>query len=335
MIDAGVKATEKVYLSLLKKLEKIYGQAVKDLRRKLRKFVKRYSAKNMKMLDDLAKGIINEQQYQSWLMGQVFQGKAWKNRIGTVAKTLVNLNKQAFKLLHKGVLDVFAQNMNYQHYKLEHDLGIDTGFSVYNPEAVSRMIKEDPKVLPEWKIDEEKDYTWNAQRVNNTVTQGILQGESVPQIAQRLMTELKTSNEKKMLMFARTAVNGAQNAGRIEAMRRQQDLGIVVQKKWLATRDSRTRDTHRHLDGQTAELDEPFKVQTKGGMKEISYPGDPNAAPELVYNCRCTLTYHYPQLQPKKKDFPKNEAAQKMTFDQWLEAKENRERVQGVVKPKE
>ena len=78
MIDAGVKATEKVYLSLLKKLEKIYGQAVKDLRRKLRKFVKRYSAKNMKMLDDLAKGIINEQQYQSWLMGQVFQGKAWK-----------------------------------------------------------------------------------------------------------------------------------------------------------------------------------------------------------------------------------------------------------------
>lgn len=90
----------------------------------------------------------------------------------------------------------------------------------------------------------------------------------------------------------RTALTGAQNAGRIEAMHEQQEMGIEVKKKWIATLDDRTRDAHAQLDGQVVDVDEPFRVD---GM-EIMEPGDPSAPPELVYNCRCTLGYVYPQV---------------------------------------
>lgn len=332
MIDAGVKATEKQYLSLRKKLQRLYVQAAKDLKKKLYKHLLQFAVKDKKMHDAVAAGILSKQQYQSWLMGQVFTGKRWKDRIGTIAKTLTDLNKQAMNLMQNGIINVFAQNMNYQNYKLEHDLGVDTGFSVYNPEAVSRLITDDPSVLPKWRIDEQKDYIWNAQRVNDTVTQGIIQGESVLQIADRLAQELHSTNMKKMQMFARTAVNGAQNAGRIEAMRKQQELGIHVHKRWISTNDSRTRDTHVELNGQTAEIDDPFEISVKGSLEKIMYPGDPNAIPELVYNCRCTLGYVYPDVSKVKQKLKEKKEAKTMSFDQWLEAKENREQQQGVVK---
>ena len=83
-----------------------------------------------------------------------------------------------------------------------------------------------------------------------------------------------------------TALTSAQNAGALQQMRNAQALGIEVKKRWNSTHDYRTRETHRLLDQQTAELDEPFKVMGY----EIQRPGDPNAAPEMVYHCRCVLS---------------------------------------------
>lgn len=50
----------------------------------------------------------------------------------------------------------------------------------------------------------------------------------------------------------------------------------------LAALDSRTRGSHRHLDGETVKLDAEFS----NGLK---YPGDPDGPASEVYNCRCTL----------------------------------------------
>jgi hypothetical protein len=59
-----------------------------------------------------------------------------------------------------------------------------------------------------------------------------------------------------------------------------------VKRRWMATLDARTRDTHASLDGQERGLDEPFESDS-GAL--LMYPGDPNAPPEEVINCRCTI----------------------------------------------
>jgi uncharacterized protein with gpF-like domain len=59
-----------------------------------------------------------------------------------------------------------------------------------------------------------------------------------------------------------------------------------VTRTWVATLDDRTRDTHAEMDGQVVGMDEPF-VSPSGA--ELMYPGDPNAPPEEVINCRCVV----------------------------------------------
>ena len=84
---------------------------------------------------------------------------------------------------------------------------------------------------------------------------------------------------------ARTAVTGAQNAGRMDSYAAAEKMGIGLKKEWLATLDNRTRHAHAMLDGQKADIDKPFEVD---GYK-IMFPGDRSAPGYLVYNCRCTL----------------------------------------------
>jgi uncharacterized protein with gpF-like domain len=92
-------------------------------------------------------------------------------------------------------------------------------------------------------------------------------------------------NRNSAISNARTAITGAENAGRIESYRYAESIGITLKKEWLASLDERTRDEHRALDGQRVDIDEPFKVDGA----EIMFPGDPNAEGYLVYGCRCTL----------------------------------------------
>ena len=59
-----------------------------------------------------------------------------------------------------------------------------------------------------------------------------------------------------------------------------------LRRVWRATRDHRTRDTHRSLDGQERGLNEAFESPSRA---RLMYPGDPGAPAAETINCRCTL----------------------------------------------
>lgn len=63
-------------------------------------------------------------------------------------------------------------------------------------------------------------------------------------------------------------------------------LGAVY-KTWRTRGDAAVRESHRFLAGKTKLIGKPFEV----AGSEIMYPGDPEAPPELVYGCRCHLSY--------------------------------------------
>ena len=287
MPDYGSRIADQGVARAKRKMEKVYAQAAKDLERKLLLFRKHFAARQKQMTQALAAGEISRADYEAWLRGQVFTGKRWESKAKQAARIFQKSNGIVGKIIQRIRLWVFGENYNYNAYETEIQTGVS--FDIYNEDAVQKLINDDPKMLPEWRIDEEKDYIWNRQKVENAITQGIIQGESVDQIADRLANVLKSTNMNKMRMFARTAMTGAQNAGRQKQFEDAVARGIKIQKQWIATLDDRTRDTHQHLDGQTVPVDESFHVGTKTGQESIRYPGDPNAAPALVYNCRCTM----------------------------------------------
>ena len=286
MPDYGAEVADKAIRDTERKLRSTYSTAQRELRKKMKDFNDRYKDKDAAKRKLLDEGKISKQDYANWKSGQVFQRKLWEDKVKEVAAVMANSNEQAAKVINEGRLGVFAENYNFSAFLGEQQLGVS--FGVYNTQSVARLIADDPQILPEWKIDEEKDYIWNYKKVNNIVKQGIIQGEGIRETTKRLCTDLAAQNRNKMQMFARTAMTGAQNAGRQKQMEDAAAMGIVVHKKWLATLDSRTRDLHRDRDGEEVPHDEEFS----GG---IAFPGDPSGDPADVYNCRCTMITVYPQ----------------------------------------
>ena len=72
----------------------------------------------------------------------------------------------------------------------------------------------------------------------------------------------------------------------------------ILKKEWIATFDMRTRHAHALLDGQLADQDKPFKSE----LGDIMYPGDPDAHPSNVYNCRCTTAAKIMGFRKKSND---------------------------------
>jgi uncharacterized protein with gpF-like domain len=171
-----------------------------------------------------------------------------------------------------------------------------------------------------------------------------LQGEGVDQIAERLAEKVGDSDMKAAVRNARTMMTTAQNAGRQDALTRAQNIGITNIKVWSATLDGRTRHEHRLLDGQRRKPDEAFEVE---GAK-IRYPGDLEAPPHLVWNCRCTLVTQiegfeydirgeewlkdgkvryneYYEIEDKDKNgkirYYRKKELKEMSYDQWKKSK--------------
>lgn len=90
-------------------------------------------------------------------------------------------------------------------------------------------------------------------------------------------------------VVARTESTQATSAARQEAMRQTLEAAGMteadVERTWRATRDNRTRETHREMDGQKVQGLETAFTSPSGAT--LRYPGDPNAPASETIQCRC------------------------------------------------
>lgn len=112
---------------------------------------------------------------------------------------------------------------------------------------------------------------------------GVAEGESIPQLRARLQKVFTDLSDYRATMIARTETVGAYNAAAVMAAL---DAG-AVRKKWLATNDARTRQSHRVANGNTVALNKRFTAT------QSRWPGDPAAPANQSINCRCTLLFEY------------------------------------------
>lgn len=279
-MDIGERYTEAQMKQIERRLKSIYKEAEQDIKKKLNEFNEAHKARDAKYRAAVEAGEMSKEDYQAWLQGQVYQGKAWQNKKAQMAKSLYHANENAMSIVNGSRFDVFAENANWAEYRIAKGIKIDPGFGIYNQQAVARLVIEQPKLLPPSKVSYPKDMAWNMKKLGRALTQGIIQGEGIEKIAER-MSDVTGSSRKAMVLHARTSMTGAQNAGRIYGMEAAQEFGINVKKQWMATLDDRTRDSHQELDGQVQDVDKPFDSI----LGPIMYPGDYSADPANVYNC--------------------------------------------------
>lgn len=320
--DEGHEETEAVLRDLEKRISKEYSQAEKEIQSKLDDYMKRFKTKDSIKRQAVENGKITDADYRKWLTGQIAMGKRWEEMKDTIATDLTNASKIAKSITAEHMPDVYAINHNYGTFQVESDGKVDTSYTLYNRDTAERMFKETdfykkPGKKIQKAINEGKQMAWDKKQIQSVMFQGIVQGESVGDIATRISKTTCDSDRKAAIRNARTITTGIENVGRTDAYKRAEDMGVDVKQQWLATLDFRTRHEHRELDGQVVALGEKFEVEGE----QIEYPGDPSAADFLVYNCRCTLV-------PVVGGFERDNSIRHdshlgdMSYEEWKESKE-------------
>lgn len=280
-MDAGQKQTDKILEGMERKLSKVYSEASIGVQEKLDNYMRKFEAKDSRKLDLLERGEITKAEYKQWRTGQIMTGKRWAEMQTVLATDLANTNVIAASIINEHTPEAYATGMNYGTFEVEKGALLNTSFTLYDRHTVERLLKDDPDLLPKARIDIPKDIKWNKQKINSAIMQGVLQGEDLNKVSKRLQG-VTDMNKHSAIRNARTMMTSAENGGRLDSYRRAEDMGIKMEKQWLATSDGRTRHSHAAQDGEHVPVNEEFG-------NGLMFPGDSDGEPGEVYNCRCTM----------------------------------------------
>lgn len=136
---------------------------------------------------------------------------------------------------------------------------------------------------------------WLFDQIRTDLQAGIESGASIPALAEQVEARLLRGDadvwRDRGTVVARTEALSAYNGGTDEAMAvLSRELGVQLEKIWLASMDTRTRETHLLADGQRVPMGVPFIV---GGYPAM-VPGDEQLPPEERIQCRCSVLYVEP-----------------------------------------
>lgn len=286
MPDMAHRWTDREIERIERELSRIYSRAAKDIEEIAQRYFQRFEKLDVQKRALVEAGKMTEADYAAWRKAKMMTGEHWTSMKYQTAKELLSTNETAAAYVNSKLPRVYAVNYNSVASGVNAQIK-GYSFELVDASTVRRLATDNKTLLPYKYIDGVKDVRWNTQKVNAEILQGIVQGDSIPNIAKRLrsVTEM---NRNSAIRNARTACTSAENKGRMDMLHDAEEKGVETKKVWMATADDRTRETHAELDGTEVSIDEDFEVDGY----TIKYPGDPDADPEMVYNCRCTLGYH-------------------------------------------
>lgn len=287
--DFAHRCTDQELAALEKRITAEYKKAAKELSDKIRVYFAQLKERDSEQKKRLDAGKITDEYYKQWRLAQIGRGERFEALRDRVAERMTNANEVAAAYINDATPGLYSLNRNYAAYTIEQQVGADVGFDLWDEQTVRRLIVERPDLMPYYPprraVRRGIDLAYGKRQITAQIASGILQGESIKGLADRLQVNIPDMNRTSAIRAARTAVTGAQNAGRLDSYLRAEGMGISLEKQWISTLDGRTRHDHAAADGQVAETDRPFLV----GGYELMYPGDPSGPGHEIYNCRCTM----------------------------------------------
>ena len=318
--DKGYDLTEKELKALEKRIYDSYKEAYNGLTDIIREYFAKFADRDASERARLDAGNITEEQYKQWRLAQIGRGKRFEALRDKVAERMTNANAAAVAYVNDATPGIYSLNRNFAAYTIEQVTG-DVGFDLWDEQTVKRLIVEQPELMPYYPpkraLKRGIDLAWGKKQITASVTSSILQGMSIKHMADDLQSRIVTMNRDSAIRTARTAVTGAQNAGRMDSYFAAEKMGIKCRKEWMATLDGRTRHSHATLDGEVVDNDKKFS----NGCR---FPGDPQGRPEEIYNCRCTLVSVIERIDTSKgqrrarnPETGQNDLIENMTYAEW------------------
>ena len=342
IIDEGDAGTEAIIKELEKRIDEDFGMALLEITTMIWDYFKdfrRRDEQQRKLRDD---GKITDDHYKQWRLNQIGRGGRFTALRDKIAARLTETNELAISYVNDALPAVYALNRNYTafaidrltggRYTLDHGASMGIDFTLWDEHTVRRLIKDRPDLMPyspeKRAIDRGIDLAYGKLQITKQITSSILSGDTIKQIADRLQERIATMSRASAIRAARTAMTNAQNAGRQDGYEDAARMGITVRKRWIATKDMRTRPEHGAVDGQTVPYDQPFDV----GGEKLMFPGDSSGSPGNIYNCRCTMRTvekegieAEPRMMRVRDENGRNVVVPEMTYPEWKKWVEERQ----------
>ena len=337
--DLGHKLTDKELANLERRIAKLYREAGEELQATIDAYFEQF-----KKRDEEMKALIGtvqngkewtEADYKNWRLNQIGRGERYQAMRDKVAHRVTDANAVAVSYTNDATPGIYSLNRNYSAYTIEQVAG-NVGFDLWDEQTVKRLIVEQPDLMPYYPpkraLKRGIDLAYGKKQITASVTSSILQGKSIKHMADDLQKRITTMSRNSAIRTARTAVTGAQNAGRMDSYAAAEKMGIKLKKCWLATLDARTRHSHAMLDGEQVAQDKKFS----NGCR---FPGDPQGPPWEIYNCRCTLIAAVDgvdtstaQRRARNADMGQAEVISNMSYAEWAGWKKDTKQVASAAK---
>lgn len=330
MKDYSDKWTEAELKKLERRIAEVFEEARKDVAQETKEYFKRLYPRLLKEKAAYERGAYTEEEFMNWWNAQIKRGEHWKTLEKSMAERVADAREQANRYTNEALPVIYAQNYNYAAYTAElygaraaADVQMVSAFNLMDERTYKRLLRDNPNSLPWAANPKGAEVAWNKKRINNFLLLGMSQGKSVGKIADlfqyghyvdRISDNIQTvalMSRASAIRAARTAVTGAQNAGRQMSYEDAERMGIPMEKEWMSFIDSRTRDSHIMLNGIRVKTHEKFP-------NGLMFPGDRRGRGEEVYNCRCTMT----SVLPISKDDLLSDYTPK-TYMEWMQIKED------------
>ena len=309
--------TDKELEALEKRIAEVFKEAEKDLDKEVKEYFAKFKLRDKEMQALVDAGEMTKAEYQQWRLTQIGRGQRFEALRDKVAERYTQANEVANAYVNDMTPSIYSLNRNYEAYQIEKAVG-SCDFTMWDESTVRHLLVEQPDLMPYYPpsraLNRGIDLAYGKDQITKHVTSGIIRGLAPGKIANELMSGITTMNRDSAVRAARTGITTAQNAGRLDSYIAAENMGIQIKRRWVCTKDARTRFSHGMADGQIViGTKEPFNV---GGYK-MMFPGDKSlgAPGHEIYNCRCTT-------RTVEKDGIEAEPRQmRVTNPKWEEAK--------------
>lgn len=241
---------------VLEALEKVYQRALKDINERIK----------VMQADELLANRVYHKQQQETLKGQV-------------EAILERLHTQEYETIEEYLKDSYTNALVATMYSM-HGQGVPLLLPIDQEQVVLALVTHSAISDGLYKslgVDTKHLRKVIPAEISRGIATNMQYGAIARNIANQTGIALKRAKSIVITEAHRIQEEASQNTR--ETAKKQ---GANIVKQWDATLDHRTRDTHRRLDGQIREVDEPFEIDGKTAM----YPGG-FGRPEEDCNCRC------------------------------------------------
>ena len=321
------KWTDKELEALERRISAVYREAEKDLDKEVKEYFAKFVLRDKEMQKLANAGEITQAELQQWRLTQMGRGQRFEALRDKVAERYTKANEVANAYVNDATPSIYSLNRNYEAYTIEKTVG-SCDFTLWDESTVRRLLVEEPDLMPyyppERALQRGFDLAYGKDQITKRVTSGIIRGLSPGKIANELMAGITTMSRESAVRAARTGITAAENAGRLDSWRAAENMGITIRRRWMCTKDARTRFGHAMADGQTVEgTKTPFIV----GGEKMMFPGDKSLGAHgwNIYNCRCTtrtvekdgIEAEPRQMRVRDPETGKNVLVNEMTYSEW------------------